>query len=83
MTREQVKEMLSEVFAATFGPSEAKKITEASQAKDVKGWDSLGHITLLEAIESKFGLQLSFIEVSSFQRVGDIVDCLMKRLADR
>lgn len=72
--------MLNEVFITSFGYSEAEKITEASQAKDVKGWDSLGHIALLREIEKKFDLELSFAEISSFQQVGDIVDCLMKRL---
>ncbi len=79
MQREEVKSILNEIFIKVFGKKEALKITDQSAAKDVNGWDSLGHMTLLSAIEDKFGITMSFAEIMSFNKVGDIVDYLINK----
>jgi acyl carrier protein len=51
------------------------------QAKDVEGWDSLTHITLIMTIEDTFKIKFTTREVMGFQNVGEMLDCLRGKLA--
>jgi acyl carrier protein len=55
-------------------------IFDEMQAKDVKGWDSLTHITLIVAIEDAFGVKFTTREVMAFQNVGEMLACLRGKL---
>ncbi|WP_448029743.1 acyl carrier protein [Bradyrhizobium liaoningense] len=50
------------------------------QAKDVVGWDSLNHITLIMTLEETFKVKFSTREVMGFQNVGEMMDCLRGKL---
>jgi acyl carrier protein len=50
------------------------------QAKDVEGWDSLTHITLIMTIEDTFEIKFTTREVMGFQNVGEMLDCLRGKL---
>jgi acyl carrier protein len=56
-------------------------IFRAMQAKDVEGWDSLNHITLIMTLEETFKVKFSTREVMGFQNVGEMMDCLGRKLA--
>ena len=56
------------------------EIYDAMQAKDVEGWDSLTHVTLIMAIEERFGIQFSTREVMGFQNVGEMLASLRAKL---
>ena len=60
--------------------SERLQIFEAMQAKDVEDWDSLTHITLIMTIEETFGVKFSTREVMGFRNVGEMLDCLARKL---
>ena len=45
---------LNEVFDDIFGVS---NVTVTTSAKDVPGWDSLMHITLISEVEDVFGVK--------------------------
>jgi len=47
----------------------------------VDGWDSFSHVTLVLAIEARFGVRFSQKELLSFRNVGDIAACLEKKAA--
>ena len=47
-------------------------LTEDMAAKDVEEWNSLNHIRLISAIERKFGLRLTSLEVEKLKCVGDL-----------
>jgi acyl carrier protein len=51
------------------------------QAKDVEGWDSLTHITLIMTLEDTFKIKFTTREVMGFQNVGEMLDCLRGKLA--
>jgi acyl carrier protein len=57
------------------------KIFDAMQAKDVQGWDSLTHITLIMAIEESFNVKFSTREVMGFQNVGEMLSCLRRKIS--
>ena len=50
------------------------------QAKDVEGWDSLTHITLIMTLEDTFKIKFTTREVMGFQNVGEMLDCLRGKL---
>ena len=74
--RDRVLKIFREVF-----DSEKLEIFDAMQAKDVEGWDSLTHITLIMAIEDEFDIKFSTREVMGFQNVGEMLACLQGKLA--
>ena len=74
---ERVQNVFREVF-----DNEQLVIYREMQAKDVKGWDSLTHITLIMTIEETFKIRFSTREVMGFQNVGEMLDCLHGKLAE-
>ena len=58
-------------------------VTEQTTAEDVEGWDSFNHINIVVAIESKFGIKFHTAEVEELRNVGDLVELVEKKLANR
>lgn len=73
--RERVTDIFREVF-----DKPALEIFDEMQAKDVEGWDSLTHITLIMALEESFGVKFTTREVMGFQNVGEMLVCLRAKL---
>lgn len=67
-------EKLAKVFADTFGISEAE--TKGLQYQGIEAWDSVGHMTLVAAIEDEFDIQMDtddIIDMSSFEKAQEIL----------
>lgn len=67
-------EKLAKVFADTFGISEAE--TKGLQYQGIEQWDSVGHMTLVAAIEDEFDIQMDtddIIDMSSFEKAQEIL----------
>lgn len=50
-------------------------------ANDVDGWDSLSHVNLIVAVESKFSIKFSQKELVSFKSVGDLLKSIESKLS--
>jgi acyl carrier protein len=72
---ERVRDIFRDVF-----DKPALEIFDEMQAKDVDGWDSLNHITLIMALEESFGVKFTTREVMGFQNVGEMLLCLRGKL---
>lgn len=48
-------------------------IAAETSAKDIDGWDSFAHMTLIVSIEKKFGIKFKLAELHEVQNVGDIL----------
>jgi len=72
MTRDEIYERLNAVFQDIFDNHEIK-VSDSTTAKDVPGWDSLTHISLLSAIEDEFDMSFSMGEAVKMKNVGDMV----------
>lgn len=48
-------------------------------AKDVDGWDSLGHINLIVALEQRFAVKFRLAELHALKNVGDLEQLLVTR----
>jgi acyl carrier protein len=53
-------------------------VTEELSAGDVPSWDSLGHVTLLQALEEAFGVTFDIDDALSIESVGDMVTVLTR-----
>lgn len=67
------------VFREVFDNPELT-VHRETQAKDVAGWDSLTHITLIMTLEDTFKIKFTTREVMGFQNVGEMLDCLSGKL---
>ncbi len=52
---------------------------ESTAAADISAWNSFSHLPLISKIEEAFSLRFSFVEVTDFQTLGDIVDCIAQK----
>jgi acyl carrier protein len=71
---------LNDVFRDVFDDDEIA-IARETTAKDVEGWDSLMHVTLLVNVERAFGVKFSSGEVATLKNVGEMADLVDSRLA--
>ena len=77
MDRKQIMIQLNEIFRDAFMDS-ALEISEQTSAKDIEDWDSLMQITLITAIEKKYGVQFSLDDVLGLENVGGMVDLILR-----
>lgn len=57
-------------------------ITETTVAKDVKNWDSLSHLSLINEIENNFKIKLQMREIQGAKNVGELVDFIYNHLTN-
>lgn len=73
MNREEIYERLNEVFRDVFDDEEIC-VSDETTAEDVDGWDSLMHISLIEAVEDEFDVSFDMKTVVKMKNVGEMVD---------
>lgn len=56
------------------------ELTDETTADDVEEWDSLSHVQLVVALEKAFDVKFTSREILSWDNVGDLVDCIYKKL---
>ncbi len=78
MTKVDIMKKLNKVFREVFD-DDSLKITEKTTAKDVDGWDSLMHITLIAEIEDAFRMKFTMKEVTGMKNVGEMAAIIETR----
>lgn len=82
MNQDDILQKAGEIIRDTLqcGPV---TITRATQAMEVRGWDSLSHTMILMQIEDGFGIRLPMERVFGLSSVGDLValidECLREQ----
>ena len=79
MKREDIFKDLEEIFKDVFDDEEIELCDETT-AEDIEDWDSLEQINLIVAIERKYNIKFNIAEVAEMKNVGDMVDCILKRI---
>jgi acyl carrier protein len=72
-------ETLTDVFRQVFDDPEIE-LTPETTANDIEGWDSLSHINLIVAVETRFNIRFKQKEVVTFKNVGDLARCVESKL---
>ncbi|MCM1537163.1 MAG: acyl carrier protein [bacterium] len=78
MSREEILQRVNKVFQEVFDDEDVA-VTFDSTAADVEGWDSLRHITLIEAVEDEFDMRFQMNEVTGMKNVGEMIDIIAER----
>lgn len=71
---------LSNIFRKELN-LENLELTREMSAKDVEEWDSLTNISLIAEVEKYFSIKLKLREILKLKNVGDLCDCIEKKLA--
>jgi acyl carrier protein len=75
MNRAIVHEELTRIFREVFD-DESLVLRPETTALDVADWDSQAMITLVVAVESRFGVTFRTAEVEQLESVGDFVELI-------
>lgn len=75
---EEIYERLNGVFRDVFD-DDTIEVGESTTADDIEDWDSLNHITLIDAVESEFGVRFTMGEVSGMKNVGEMAEIIRAR----
>jgi acyl carrier protein len=73
MGEQEALKWVCEVFEEPPG-----RIGEATLREEVPGWDSLGTLTLIAALDERFDIQLSEEDIEGMKRIGDILAILRR-----
>ncbi len=69
---------LNEIFRDIFG-DDAISLTPETTAADIPEWDSFNHINVIVAVESRFGIKFSTVEVEALKNVGDMASLIARK----
>lgn len=75
---DEIYKRLNEVFQDVFD-DDSITVNEDTTANDIEDWDSLNHITLIDAVESEFGIRFTMGEVSGMKNVGEMAQIISER----
>ena len=75
----ELQDKLNQIFREVFD-NEDISITSQMTASDVDGWDSLSHVNLIVAIETKFEIRFSQKELLTFKNVGDLLNSIRSKI---
>jgi acyl carrier protein len=80
MEESSLRAKITETFRDVLGDPKLELRDELT-AQEVEGWDSISHINLIVALETRFKVKLTTGEVSKLKNVGDLVALLKRKTA--
>ncbi|HEX6996400.1 MAG TPA: acyl carrier protein [Gammaproteobacteria bacterium] len=72
-----IDKQLKSLMANLFQCSESQ-LTDDTGPGDINGWDSLGHVALMSAIQQHFGTHIPVEDAIEVESIADIVALLEK-----
>ena len=75
-TPDELKRLLYETVSEQFGVP-VERLSEATTAHDVDGWDSMAHGVLIMTLEGKLGFELPLERVMEAQSLGQLLDIVV------
>jgi len=75
-TREKVNQIFRMVF-----DDDTLRIRPDMTSNDVDGWDSLSHVNLITAIETRFNIRFTQKELLRQRNVGDLIAGIEQKVA--
>ena len=67
---------LEELIRETFNLDSVTQILDSHGPGELEGWDSLGHVDLMLALESTYGVSFGLDEMLLMESVGDVKEML-------
>lgn len=79
MTDAEIYSALNEIFSEVFVRDDIR-LTAATTAADIEGWDSFKQIEIVMAVEERLGARLQTREIDKLKNVGDLVAAVAAKL---
>jgi acyl carrier protein len=80
MNRTEILVKLNEIFQDVLDDASVVVSESTVAKKDVEGWDSLAHITLIAAIEDEFNFKFDIKEVVKTKNIKDMIDIIERKV---
>ena len=77
MEREEVRKLLSGIFEVVL--NQPVLLTDDMTPDDIDNWDSLTNMTIINEIESQWGIKFKLRDIIRMKNVGDIIDTIIKK----
>jgi acyl carrier protein len=71
---------LTDIFHDVFADNSIVLRPETT-AKDVDGWDSFNHLSIMVAVEGRFGIRFGTKEIEQLTNVGELAGLISQKLA--
>ena len=78
MERSELMVRVQSVFRDVFD-DQALVIGDSTNSQDIEEWDSLGHITLVTAIEKDLKIRFALGELQELKNVGEMIDLIREK----
>lgn len=82
MNRTEVFEKIKDICKDVF-EDDSLVLCEASTAKDVEGWDSLTHLSLVNELEETFDVAFTLDEITGSKNLGELLNALMRHIEEK
>lgn len=79
--RRQSLDKLTAIFRTMFNQPQLE-LREDLTAADVRGWDSLKHVSLMVTVESEFGIRFSNSEIADLANVGELIAMISEKTGE-
>ena len=76
MDNNEIPPRLQDVFNRIF-KDKSIQISDLTSAKDIDGWDSFTHLTLIQEIENEFKIEFKMRELMTMSNVGDMTGIIV------
>ena len=70
---------LTEIFQDIF-QDDGLILTRSMTRDDLPQWDSMNHLNILMALEMRYRIKFSLVEIEAAQSVGDILQMIRRKL---
>ncbi|MBE6386389.1 MAG: acyl carrier protein [Lentisphaerae bacterium] len=82
MTKDEIRAKIKKIVVENLGVSEDQVTDDAQFAQDL-GADSLDQVELVMSLEEEFGAEIRDEDADSLNTVGDAINYIEKRIADK
>jgi acyl carrier protein len=79
MQTNEIYDRLTNLFRELFA-DDAIVLTPQTTANDIEGWDSFNHISVIVAVETRFGIKMTTAELEGLANVGALVAAIESKL---
>jgi acyl carrier protein len=80
MDSAEIYRQLTELFRELFA-DDSIALTAETTANHIEGWDSFNHISVIVAVETRFGVKMTTSEIEHLANVGALVAAIESKLS--
>ncbi len=80
MQSAEIYAQLTDLFREIFSDDDLVLKPETT-ASDIDGWDSFNHISIIVAVETRFGIKMETREIEGLNNIETLVQTIQKKLA--